>query len=98
MPLYDFVAFRPTLNDFFEKRMANEKAGKREDGIERFVNRHIQRPPVCYADNLQILGAQERFQHGWSTWHAARFAYRSYGEGETYQEDGRALCACGGTA
>ncbi|KIV85196.1 hypothetical protein PV11_00923 [Exophiala sideris] len=36
MPLYDFVAFRPTLNDFFEKRVANEKAGKREDGIERY--------------------------------------------------------------
>jgi hypothetical protein len=37
MPMYDFVKFRPTLNDFFEKRVANERAGKREDGIERFV-------------------------------------------------------------
>jgi len=36
MPIYDFVKFRPTLNDFFEKRVANERAGKREDGIERY--------------------------------------------------------------
>ncbi|EXJ74444.1 uncharacterized protein A1O5_02740 [Cladophialophora psammophila CBS 110553] len=36
MPCYDFVSFRPTLNDFFEKRVASEKAGKREDGIERY--------------------------------------------------------------
>ncbi|KAK4936306.1 hypothetical protein LTR10_022783 [Elasticomyces elasticus] len=43
MPLYDFVAFRPTLNDFFEKRVANEKAGKREDGIERFVMSRMRR-------------------------------------------------------
>lgn len=35
VPKYDFVEFRPTLHDFFEKRVANEKAGKREDGIER---------------------------------------------------------------
>ncbi|OAG45521.1 hypothetical protein AYO21_00157 [Fonsecaea monophora] len=36
MPCYEFVSFRPTLNDFFEKRVASEKAGKREDGIERY--------------------------------------------------------------
>ncbi|KIW22765.1 uncharacterized protein PV07_11031 [Cladophialophora immunda] len=36
MPCYDFVSFRPTLNDFFEKRVASERAGKREDGIERY--------------------------------------------------------------
>ncbi|KIX01871.1 uncharacterized protein Z518_09598 [Rhinocladiella mackenziei CBS 650.93] len=36
MPCFDFVRFRPTLNDFFEKRVANEKAGKKEDGIERY--------------------------------------------------------------
>ncbi|KAK6579596.1 hypothetical protein PZA11_007832 [Diplocarpon coronariae] len=36
MPLYDFQAFRTTLNDFFEKRVASEEAGKREDGIERY--------------------------------------------------------------
>ncbi|KIX92152.1 uncharacterized protein Z520_12145 [Fonsecaea multimorphosa CBS 102226] len=36
MPCYDFVSFRPTLNDFFEKRAASERAGKREDGIERY--------------------------------------------------------------
>lgn len=35
VPKYDFVEFRPTLHDFFEKRVANEEAGKREDGIER---------------------------------------------------------------
>lgn len=35
MPFYDFKDFRPTLNEFFEKRVASEKAGKREDGIER---------------------------------------------------------------
>lgn len=37
MPCYDFVSFRPTLNDFFEKRVKAEKEGKREDGIERYV-------------------------------------------------------------
>lgn len=37
VPCYDFVSFRPTLNDFFEKRVKSEKEGKREDGIERFV-------------------------------------------------------------
>jgi hypothetical protein len=37
MPCYDFVSFRPTLNDFFEKRVKNEREGKREDGIERSV-------------------------------------------------------------
>jgi hypothetical protein len=35
MPFFDFKDFRPTLNEFFEKRVASEKAGKREDGIER---------------------------------------------------------------
>ncbi|OAP63917.1 hypothetical protein AYL99_03144 [Fonsecaea erecta] len=36
MPRYEFVSFRPTLNEFFEKRVASENAGKREDGIERY--------------------------------------------------------------
>ncbi|EXJ56587.1 hypothetical protein A1O7_06931 [Cladophialophora yegresii CBS 114405] len=36
MPCYDFVSFRPTLNDFFEKRLKSEREGKREDGIERY--------------------------------------------------------------
>ncbi|KIW17240.1 hypothetical protein PV08_04431 [Exophiala spinifera] len=36
VPKYDFVEYRPTLHEFFEKRVANEKAGKREDGIERY--------------------------------------------------------------
>lgn len=36
MPLFDFKDFRSTLNDFFEKRVASEKAGKKEDGIERY--------------------------------------------------------------
>ncbi|EXJ88492.1 hypothetical protein A1O1_05422 [Capronia coronata CBS 617.96] len=34
MPCYDFVGFRSTLNDFFEKKVADEKAGKRKTGIE----------------------------------------------------------------
>jgi hypothetical protein len=38
MPCYDFVSFRPTLNEFFEKRVKAEKEGRREDGIERLVN------------------------------------------------------------
>ena len=36
MPFYDFRAFRPTLNDFFEKRVASEEAGNKKDGIERY--------------------------------------------------------------
>ncbi len=35
VPLYEFVDFRTTLHDFFEKRVASEKAGKKADGIER---------------------------------------------------------------
>lgn len=35
MPIFDFKEFRPTLNDFFEKRVASEKAGNKKDGIER---------------------------------------------------------------
>lgn len=35
MPFFDFKAFRPTLNEFFEKRVANEEAGNKKDGIER---------------------------------------------------------------
>lgn len=35
MPLYDFKDFRPTLNDYFEKRVAADEAGRREDGLER---------------------------------------------------------------
>ena len=35
MPLFDFKDFRSTLNEFFEKKVASERAGKREDGIER---------------------------------------------------------------
>lgn len=36
MPKYDFKEFRPTLNEFFEKRVASEEAGRKEDGIERY--------------------------------------------------------------
>lgn len=36
MPKYDFVEFRPTLNDLFEKRVKAEEEGKKEDGIERY--------------------------------------------------------------
>ncbi|OCK75816.1 hypothetical protein K432DRAFT_385926 [Lepidopterella palustris CBS 459.81] len=36
MPYFDFNGFRPTLNEFFEKRVAAEEAGKKEDGIERY--------------------------------------------------------------
>ncbi len=35
MPFYDFKAFRPTLNEFFEKRVAAEERGNKKDGIER---------------------------------------------------------------
>ena len=35
MPFYDFKDFRPTLNEFFEKRVAAEKAGNKEGGIEK---------------------------------------------------------------
>ena len=35
VPFYDLVGFRPTLHDYFEMRVASEKAGKREDGIDR---------------------------------------------------------------
>jgi hypothetical protein len=35
VPKYEFQSFRPTLNEFFVKKVANEEAGKREDGIER---------------------------------------------------------------
>ena len=38
MPIFDFKDFRPTLNEYFEKRVANEEAGKKEDGIERQVS------------------------------------------------------------
>lgn len=34
MPKYDFREFRPTLNEFFEKRVAAEEAGDRKNGIE----------------------------------------------------------------
>ncbi|RDW91808.1 hypothetical protein BP5796_01202 [Coleophoma crateriformis] len=36
MPCYDFKEFRPTLNEFFEKRVASEVAGNKKDGIERY--------------------------------------------------------------
>lgn len=35
MPFFDFKAFRPTLNEFFEKRVAAEERGNHKDGIER---------------------------------------------------------------
>ena len=35
MPFFDFRDFRTTLNQLFEKKAANDEAGKREDGIER---------------------------------------------------------------
>jgi len=37
VPFYDFTGFRTTLHEFFEKRVANEEAGNRADGIERLV-------------------------------------------------------------
>lgn len=39
MPFYDFKAFRPTLNEFFEKRVASDEKGNWKDGIERLVFR-----------------------------------------------------------
>jgi len=36
MPFFDFRAFRPTLNEFFEKRVAAEERGNKKDGIERY--------------------------------------------------------------
>ena len=36
VPFYEFNGFRTTLHDFFEKRVASEKAGNRADGIERY--------------------------------------------------------------
>jgi len=35
MPFFDFKAFRPTLNEFFEKRVAADVRGNHKDGIER---------------------------------------------------------------
>jgi hypothetical protein len=35
MPFYDFKAFRPTLNEFFEKKDESERKGNKKDGIER---------------------------------------------------------------
>jgi len=36
MPFFDFVGFRPTLNEFFEKRVKSEEEGNKKDGIERY--------------------------------------------------------------
>jgi len=36
MPVFDFKAFRPTLNEYFGKRVASDMAGNRKDGIERY--------------------------------------------------------------
>jgi len=36
MPFFDFRSFRPTLNEFFEKRVAAEERGNKKDGIERY--------------------------------------------------------------
>jgi hypothetical protein len=38
VPKYEFVGFRPTLNEFFEKRAESERVGKRKDGIEVYVH------------------------------------------------------------
>lgn len=38
MPFYDFVGFRPTLNDFFAKKAKSELAGNRQDGIDQYVS------------------------------------------------------------
>ena len=38
MPFFDFKGFRPTLNEFFEKRVASEEAGNTKDGIEQQVS------------------------------------------------------------
>jgi hypothetical protein len=35
MPFFYFKAFRPTLNEFFEKRVAADVRGNHKDGIER---------------------------------------------------------------
>lgn len=37
MPYYDFKDFRPTLNEFFEKRVKAEEEGNSKDGIEKYV-------------------------------------------------------------
>lgn len=52
VPFYDFKAFRPTLNEFFEKRVASEMAGNRKDGIERWVL-----TPFEYISNMLTLVA-----------------------------------------
>lgn len=36
MPFFDFVGYRDTLNNFFEKRVEAEERGDRKDGIERY--------------------------------------------------------------
>jgi hypothetical protein len=35
VPFFNFMEFRPTLNEFFKKRVLSEEAGNKEDGIER---------------------------------------------------------------
>jgi hypothetical protein len=35
MPFFDFKEFRPTLNEFFVKKVANEEKGDAENGIEQ---------------------------------------------------------------
>ena len=37
MPKFDFVEYRTTLNEFFEKRVRNEEKGDRANGIEKYV-------------------------------------------------------------
>lgn len=36
VPKYEFVEFRNTLNEYFEKRVRSEEEGNRKDGIERY--------------------------------------------------------------
>jgi hypothetical protein len=44
MPFFDFKDFRDTLNEYFEKRVANERKGNKKDGIEQSVTV----PMSCY--------------------------------------------------
>ena len=95
MPCYDFVNFRPTLNEFFEKRVKAEREGKRADGIERLVFHSRRDLVICRLEVLtseQVLGVQERMEYGWLTWHAEGIQDRGDGQREADEEDDRTIC------
>jgi len=104
VPFYEFKTHRQVLNDAWVQKEKKFKSGSEKDSMPRYVYliyTYLSSTDAWAGTGIrrymltpcQVLGLQERVEHGRPSGHENRRRDGKEGEDCAHQEDGRSLCA-----